>query len=95
MNRYPFWKYALIGLALALGMLYALPNVFGESAAVQISPAKATSRVDAVLQTKAEEALKAIGLQATAIDREPNTLKLRFQGTDEQIKAIVEYVRSL
>ena len=87
MNRYPFWKYALIGVALVLGLLYALPNVFGESAAVQIAPAKPTSRVDAALQAQAEEALKAAHLQATAIDLEPHTLKLRFQGTDEQLKA--------
>jgi preprotein translocase subunit SecD len=86
-NRYPFWKYALIGLALALGLLYALPNLFGESPAVQISPAKSTSHVDAGLQAQAEAALKAANLQATAIDLEPNTLKLRFQGTDDQIKA--------
>ena len=87
MNRYPVWKYALIGLALLLGALYALPNLFGESPAVQISPAKPTSHVDAALQARAEEALAAAQLKPVAVGLEPNTLKLRFANTDEQLKA--------
>ena len=87
MNRYPVWKYALIGLALLLGALYALPNLFGESPAVQISPAKPTSHVDAALQARAEEALVAAQLKPVAVGLEPNTLKLRFASTDEQLKA--------
>ncbi len=87
MNRYPVWKYALIGLALLLGALYALPNLFGESPAVQISPAKPTSHVDAALQARAEEALAAAQLKPVAVGLEPNTLKLRFASTDEQLKA--------
>ena len=87
MNRYPFWKYALIGLALVLGGLYALPNLFGESPAVQVSPAKPTSHLDAALQARLESALQAEGLTPVASSLEPNTLKLRFQGTEEQLKA--------
>jgi preprotein translocase subunit SecD len=33
-NRFPAWKYALIGLAIAAAFLYTLPNFFGESPAV-------------------------------------------------------------
>ena len=87
MNRYPFWKYALIGLALLLGALYALPNLFGESPAVQISPAKPNSHIDAALQARAEQALSAAQLKPVAINLEPNTLKLRFANTDDQLKA--------
>ena len=39
MNRYPVWKYAIILIALVVGGLFALPNVFGESPAVQVSAA--------------------------------------------------------
>ena len=87
MNRYPFWKYALIGLALFLGGLYALPNLFGESPAVQVSPAKPSSPLDAALQSRLEAALQAEGLTPVATHLEPNTLKLRFEGTEQQIKA--------
>lgn len=37
MNRYPLWKYCLIAVIMVLGILYALPNLFGEDPAVQIS----------------------------------------------------------
>ncbi len=40
MNRYPVWKYVVIGLALAVGLLYTLPNLFPEVPAVQVSSSK-------------------------------------------------------
>src|SRR5690606_2828810 len=46
MNRYPIWKYLIVLVALAIGLLYTLPNFFGESPAVQVSSAKSTVRVD-------------------------------------------------
>ena len=87
MNRYPLWKYALIGLALLLGGLYALPNLFGESPAVQVSPAKASSHIDTGLQERLEAALQTEGLAPLASTLEPNTLKLRFEGTEQQLRA--------
>ena len=42
MNRYPLWKYAIMAIALLVGLLYTLPNFFGEAPAVQVSSAKAT-----------------------------------------------------
>ena len=41
MNRYPLWKYIVIGFALAFGLLYTLPNFFPEAPAVQVSSSKA------------------------------------------------------
>ncbi|NDH56543.1 MAG: hypothetical protein EBY06_07715, partial [Burkholderiaceae bacterium] len=52
MNRYPLWKYLVIGVALAIGFLYALPNIFGEAPAVQISAAKPTIKVDLTTQSR-------------------------------------------
>jgi preprotein translocase subunit SecD len=49
MNRYPVWKYAIIVVALLVGVLvYALPNVFGEAPAVQVSSAKSAVKIDDV-----------------------------------------------
>ncbi|MFZ9371738.1 MAG: preprotein translocase subunit SecD, partial [Limnohabitans sp.] len=87
MNRYPIWKYILIGVALLLGALYALPNFFGESPAVQVSPAKTSAKMDAGLQTRVDEALRAANIAVLASSMEPNTLKLRFANTDLQLKA--------
>ena len=36
-NKYPFWKYLLLGFALVIGVIYAAPNLYGEDPAVQIS----------------------------------------------------------
>ena len=44
MNRYPLWKYIIIAVALVVGLLYTLPNFFGEVPAVQISSGKSTAR---------------------------------------------------
>ena len=42
MNRYPIWKYVVIAITMVFGLLYTLPNFFGEAPAVQVSSAKST-----------------------------------------------------
>ncbi|MDO8280321.1 MAG: protein translocase subunit SecD [Burkholderiaceae bacterium] len=87
MNRYPVWKYAIILIALLVGAIYTLPNFFGEAPAVQVSAAKSSSRVDSVVRTRVEDALKAAGLQAEAITLESNSIKVRLNSGDAQLKA--------
>ncbi|RLA01646.1 MAG: hypothetical protein DRQ47_07820, partial [Gammaproteobacteria bacterium] len=38
MNKYSLWKYLLIIVILAVGVIYALPNLYGEDPSIQISP---------------------------------------------------------
>jgi preprotein translocase subunit SecD len=59
MNRYPLWKNATVLIALVLGLLYTLPNFFGEAPAVQVASVKATHKVDTKLLAQVEAALKA------------------------------------
>lgn len=87
MNRYPVWKYAIIVIVLLMGLIYALPNFFGESPAVQVSAAKTTVKVDAATQTRVEEALKAAGLAPDLITLDAGSLRARFTTTDDQLKA--------
>ena len=87
MNRYPVWKYAIILIALVVAGLYALPNLFGEAPAVQVSPAKAIVKLDPASLLKVEEVLKAAGLSADAISLENGSIKARFSDTDAQLKA--------
>ncbi|HLT99299.1 MAG TPA: hypothetical protein VKZ70_06130, partial [Burkholderiaceae bacterium] len=54
MNRYPLWKYLTVAVALIIGLLYTLPNFFGESPAVQIAPAKSTVKVDVSMLNQVE-----------------------------------------
>ena len=87
MNRYPIWKYAIILIALAVGALYALPNLFGESPAVQVSSAKVAFKVDSSTLAKVEESLKAAGLTPDQVTLDGGSIKARFSNTESQLKA--------
>ena len=91
MNRYPLWKYILITIALLFGVLYTIPNFFGESPAVQISSAKATLKVDTSTMARVEEVLQQAGMQPSAISFDMSgthgSVRARFPDTDTQFKA--------
>jgi preprotein translocase subunit SecD len=87
MNRYPLWKYILIAVALTVGLLYTLPNFFGEVPAVQISPAKSTAKVDESLLSRVDEALTQASIKPEGIFLDPASIKVRLSSTDQQLKA--------
>ena len=87
MNRYPLWKYVVIGVALLIAVFYTLPNFFGEVPAVQVSPTRATVKVDAALMQKVEITLRDAGLAPAGLLMDERSVKARFVDTDTQIKA--------
>jgi preprotein translocase subunit SecD len=87
MNRYPIWKYAIIAVTLVIGMIYTLPNFFGESPAVQVSSAKATVKVDTGMLVRVETALRSAGIEPTGTFFDGNSVKVRLRDTDTQLKA--------
>lgn len=91
MNRYPLWKYLTVLVALALGLLYTLPNLFGESPAVQVAGAKATVKVDNSTLERVEDVLKSKNIAYTGSRFDMNgpvgTVRVRFADTDVQLKA--------
>ncbi|MDO9243439.1 MAG: protein translocase subunit SecD, partial [Rhodocyclaceae bacterium] len=87
MNRYPLWKNATVIITLVLGLLYALPNLFGEVPAVQVSSVKATVKLDLRLQSRIEEVLAAAAVKPTGLFFEPNSIRVRLADTDTQLKA--------
>jgi preprotein translocase subunit SecD len=87
MNRYPVWKYAILVIAMLLGVVYTLPNFYGEAPAVQVSSAKATIKVDTSTLQKVEDALKAASITPQTVALEGTSIRSRFQSTDEQLKA--------
>jgi preprotein translocase subunit SecD len=86
-NRYPVWIYVTVAVALVLGLVYTLPNFFGESPAVQVSSARATLKVDAATLGRVEEVLKKAGIPYTGVYLDPVGVKVRFADTDTQLKA--------
>ncbi len=87
MNRYPLWKYLLVLFVLAIGLVYSMPNMFGESPAVQITTAKNSAKLDPATLKKVEDALKQENIIFDAIFMDPTGVKVRFADTDTQIKA--------
>ena len=87
MNRYPLWKYAILLVALLVGVLYTLPNFFGEAPAVQVSSAKATLKIEADFAARVRQLLEAGGVQPDFVQFDGNSVKARLADTDAQIKA--------
>ncbi|MEO6032600.1 MAG: protein translocase subunit SecD [Burkholderiaceae bacterium] len=87
MNRYPAWKYALLVVVLLVGLIYTLPNFFGEAPAVQVSSAKATLKLDAATAQRIEQIIEKAGLKADFVQFEGNSVKARFADLDAQRKA--------
>ncbi|BCO29410.1 protein translocase subunit SecD [Rhodoferax lithotrophicus] len=87
MNRYPVWKYVIILVALVVGGLFALPNLFGESPAVQISAGKPQVKVDAATLAQIEVVLKTAGIAADLVTLDGTSIKVRLADTDSQLKA--------
>jgi preprotein translocase subunit SecD len=87
MNRYPLWKNILIGLVLLFGLIYTIPNFYGEVPAVQVSSGKATVKLDSALIPRMTETLGAAVLAPTATFADENSIRFRFGGTDEQYRA--------
>ena len=86
MNRYPLWKYLLLLTIIGIGLLYALPNIYGEDPALQVSPTRA-DLVDDKVVGSIRAALENKGLAPIAVENSGKSLLLRFTDTDTQLKA--------
>ncbi|MDR2240204.1 MAG: protein translocase subunit SecD [Zoogloeaceae bacterium] len=87
MNRYPLWKYLLIAVALVIGLLYTLPNFYGEVPAVQVASIKTTVKVDAALLSQIRDTLETAGIAHTGLFSDANSIRVRLADTDTQMKA--------
>ena len=87
MNRYPIWKNLMIGFVLLIGLLYTLPNFYGEVPAVQVSPARSSLKVDAALESRVLDTLKAAGIPNDGAVRDQNSLRVRTANVEIQQKA--------
>ncbi len=87
MNRFPLWKYLILSLALVIGLVYTLPNLFGEAPAVQVSSGKATLRLNAAMVERVREVLRDVQLTADVVQFDGDSVKARFANSDQQIRA--------
>ncbi|GHY45912.1 protein-export membrane protein SecD [Vibrio cholerae] len=86
LNRYPLWKYLMVVFTIAIAALYALPNIYGEDPAIQITGARGAS-VDMSTLDAVTSALDKAHLSKKSIALENGSILVRFNDTDTQISA--------
>ena len=85
-NRYPAWKYLLLVLVTVIGLTFAMPNIFGDDPAVQISPAKSVT-FSVETQQQVDKILADANLTVKESVFENGTFLIRFNDTEDQLKA--------
>lgn len=86
MNRYPLWKNLLVVVVIVTAIIYAMPNLFGDDPAVQVSAGRLNS-VDLQLVNEIESTLKQADIPYKGVVLEENRLLIRFSDANEQLKA--------
>ncbi|GEA60271.1 protein translocase subunit SecD [Vibrio comitans] len=86
LNRYPLWKYLMVVMAILVAALYALPNLYGEDPAIQVTGARGAS-VDMATMDSVTNALDKENLSHKSIALENGSILVRFSDTDTQISA--------
>ncbi|BFG74541.1 protein translocase subunit SecD [Paraburkholderia terrae] len=89
MNRYPLWKYVVMLVALVIGLVYTLPNFFGEAPAVQVSSGKATVKLDSTTLSQVEAALASSQIKPDDVTFDNSSqnanIRVRLKDTDTQL----------
>ncbi|WP_240087721.1 protein translocase subunit SecD [Proteus mirabilis] len=86
LNRYPLWKYLMLIFAILIGLLYALPNLYGEDPAVQITGARGTAANEQTLD-QVRSLLDKEKIEAKSIALENGAILARFSNPDIQLRA--------
>ena len=87
LNKYPLWKNLVIVIALVIGFVYALPNVFPDDFAVQITGARSSTEVDQRILDRAVDALEAKGIQVKESELQERDALIRLNDAESQLRA--------
>lgn len=85
-NHYPLWKNLLVLIVFAVGIIYALPNLYGDDPSVQVSSTHPAKLVQDQAN-KVESVLKAAGFNIKAFEFKDGRILARFNSADDQLKA--------
>ena len=86
MNRYPLWKNILVGIVVLVSLIYALPNIFAQDPALEITGSRRAELTPATEQ-RVRDALGAAGIEIKSLDSGSNKLLLRFSDSETQLRA--------
>ncbi len=87
MNRYALWKYLLITIIVAVGAVYALPNLYGNAPAVQVSAANATQAINELTELEVKIALDEAEISSHSVELGEGQLTLKFADDETQLRA--------
>lgn len=86
LNKYPLWKNLLLILIILVGFIYALPNLYSEDPALQISSSVNTVNKDDLVK-KIRGALTDQKINYKDITTKNESVEVRFNSTDMQLFA--------
>ena len=89
LNRYPLWKNLLVIFVLALGALYAAPNLYPDDHAIQVTGTRDIYTVDQRLLDRVTDALKKEGIETKSSELTARNGLIRFPDGEAQLKAKV------
>jgi len=88
MNKYPLWKYILLGVVLLVGFIFALPNLFGDDQAVQIaSRSSSDPTLEAGFEEHARTILTDAGFNDFRVRRDGERVLALFDNPEDQLRA--------
>ena len=86
MKPFAVWKYLILAVALVAGAVYALPNLFGQDPAIQVSRTDDTAVSGQVAQ-RVDEALAEEGLAVRSAREVDGQYMVRMASSDDQLAA--------
>ena len=87
MNQFAPWRYAIIIITVVMSLIYALPNIFGESPAIQIMPIKSGEKIEPSVLAEIEDVLEKANISNSGIILDPFSIKVKFLTAENQLTA--------
>ncbi len=87
LNKYPAWKYALLAVLLAVGGIYASPNLYPDDFAIQVTGTQSTTELGASLFDSVESVLAEANIAAKEVELQDRLVLMRFNSSDDQLAA--------
>ncbi len=87
MNRYSSWKYILILIVVVVGIIYALPNLYGSAPALQISASSAAAEVSELTELQVNIALDDANIESVSMELGDGRLTIKFADEETQLRA--------
>lgn len=87
LNKYPLWKNLVILIALVIGFIYALPNLFPDDHAIQITGARSSTKVNSTVLDRAVKALESEGIEVKSSTLQDRDALIRLTNGDDQLQA--------